>query len=112
METSYTPLENPDLSGLDPSTIGVDSSINTQSVNSKVSPFSLDSNNILNISKVANFTSDITVSGIITNTNLENKLNGKANVIDVYNKTDIDNTFATKTALDLKPSKTDVYSKI
>jgi hypothetical protein len=30
MDTSYTPLENPDLSVLDPSTVGVDSTITTQ----------------------------------------------------------------------------------
>jgi hypothetical protein len=49
MDTSYTPLDNPDLSVLDPATIGVDSSITTQAINARLSPFSVDSNNTLNI---------------------------------------------------------------
>jgi hypothetical protein len=32
-DTSYTPLDNPDLSTFDPATIGVDDSITTQAVN-------------------------------------------------------------------------------
>jgi hypothetical protein len=81
MDTSYTPLENPDLSGLDPSTIGVDSTITTQTINSQLSPFSLDSNNTLNINKVASFASDITVGGVINNTDLSNKLSNKSSKI-------------------------------
>ena len=34
-DTSYTPLDNPDLATFDPTTIGVDGGITTQAVNSK-----------------------------------------------------------------------------
>jgi hypothetical protein len=81
MDTSYTPLQNPDLSVLDPSTVGVDSTITTQTINSQLSPFSLDSNNTLNINKVASFASDITVGGVINNTDLQNKLSNKSSKI-------------------------------
>jgi hypothetical protein len=80
-DTSYTPLANPDLSTIDPATIGVDSSITTQAINAKLSPFSVDSNNTLNINKVANFASDITVGGVINNTDLQNKLSNKSSKI-------------------------------
>jgi hypothetical protein len=104
-DTSYTPLENPDLTTIDPATIGVDPSITTQAINAKLSPFSVDSSDILNINKEINFAGDVTVSGIIKNTDLAIKLNAKANASYV------DNTFATQAAVDLKADKTTVYAK-
>ena len=81
-ETTFIPLDSPDLSTIDPSLNGIDPTITTQSINAKLQPFSLDfQTRALSINADTTIYSNLSVNGIINNTDLDNRINSKSNTI-------------------------------
>ena len=93
-DTSFTPLENPDLSTFNPSDIGVDTTITTQSINDRLQPLSLI-DNFLNVNKETVFKNNITVVGTIFNPTLYNAILGLNTSLNL--KAPIDNPTFTGT---------------
>ena len=81
-ETTFVPLDILDISTIDPALSGIDTTITTQAINSKRQPFSLDfETRSLSINADTTIYSNLSVSGVINNTDLNNRLNNKSSSI-------------------------------